>query len=382
MLQSAGVLNSLSVGNLQASNLYGATLSLSTTTTTNFRIPGVTGTGRNAVNVVMFARDAGGADALANAYVIVPEAPLSEFTLVHNAVAGGGTVCYLSFTNSSISSPVPRVGISDRTDRIFVGRREEQPAIGYRGSDADPGYRLSYAANALVTMTTGVNWTLSSTCVVPPVPAAITGTYYIWIDTDFDNYGPSYDPTPLSRMKFNQIVPQLMIGNCLSGNDANYNPTWTDYTAWVIQAQYYWCNYDTNASFAYCGDVQSASPGDVITTTISYVSTGNGTITATITNTTTGQLSTIAATSPFMGPTLTWNSFMSQAAAQGGGLQYYMNPVFCIETHYEDVAGVEEVIPFVSYGPPMVVTPSAGQPSYAPSSSTPGIADNAWLTIT
>ena len=37
-----------------------------------------------------------------------------------------------------------------------------------------------------------------------------------------------------------QIVPQVMVGWVLSGNDASYAPSWSKIDHWVIQAQYYW----------------------------------------------------------------------------------------------------------------------------------------------
>jgi hypothetical protein len=41
------------------------------------------------------------------------------------------------------------------------------------------------------------------------------GVFFIWGDTDFDSYGPRNPPTQMHNYIFNQIVPQLVIGDTL-----------------------------------------------------------------------------------------------------------------------------------------------------------------------
>jgi len=67
----------------------------------------------------------------------------------------------------------------------------------------------------------------------------------------------------------NQIVPQVMIGNCLSSNDEDYIPSWKCFDTWVIQAQYFWqdCNEEPRVM---CGDLVHVEPGEEIKTCIRY----------------------------------------------------------------------------------------------------------------
>ena len=139
-------------------------------------------------------------------------------------------------------------------------------------------------------------WRLDYTYTVPRhTPAGMTAsssTYYIWGDTDFDSYGVApRAPFPLSRYIYNQIVPQLVLGNALASNDANYTPGWAVFPTWAVQAQYYWASCDLPAgrrcapghsrSYAQCGAAVNVSAGDVIATSIVYDPT-DGAITASI----------------------------------------------------------------------------------------------------
>jgi hypothetical protein len=105
--------------------------------------------------------------------------------------------------------------------------------------------------------------------------------YFIWGDTDFDSYGLAPRAAfPMSKYIYNQIVPQLVLGNALASNDKDYNPGWTVFRDWAVQAQYYWssctlpkgrrCAPGHSQSFAQCGKAVNVSAGDTIQTSIDY----------------------------------------------------------------------------------------------------------------
>jgi hypothetical protein len=132
------------------------------------------------------------------------------------------------------------------------------------------------------------------------------GVFFIWGDTDFDSYGPRNATLRIHDYIFNQIVPQLVIGNTLAANDDKYNPGWYVFDEWKIQAQYFWerrpkedggwapyslgrsmpphgndlvgapprmgtnCEGNGTIFCALCGDVVPVQAGDLITTVISY----------------------------------------------------------------------------------------------------------------
>jgi hypothetical protein len=199
------------------------------------------------------------------------------------------------------------------------------------------------------------NWTLQYQFVVPPTPNSPTwnyqlGTVYQWGDVDFDDYGSS-GSFPLSNYSISQIVPQLIIGNALDGNNANYTPSWTPQSSWGIQAQYYWYNPTTNTSYAQTGSIVKVNPGDVITTTIAYTQ-SNGTIVATISdNNISGSAgaSTITIPRPFPNdPTLftSWASFFSKAVAASSTSYVISEPVVDVETYSLDNQTFCGLLPF------------------------------------
>jgi hypothetical protein len=215
------------------------------------------------------------------------------------------------------------------------------------------------------------NWELKYLFTVPPLPTGTnwnpsTGsTFYIWGDVDFDSYGinGSY---PLSSYVYNQIVPQLFLGDVLSGNNANFNPSWTLQSQWAIQAQYYWQN--GNTPYAQTGSIVYVNPGDVITETIDY-NASTGAITATIAAD--EGSSSIVIPRPFEDqPTLfqSWADFFKQAQAASGGSYVLANPAMNIEPHGVDMQTTCQVLPFVIDGisMPGIGSASADYAQYIP----------------
>jgi len=106
---------------------------------------------------------------------------------------------------------------------------------------ANPPYRLQvYASERHPQLPATKVWTLEYRFAVPPLPSSPTwnykvGTVYQWGDVDFDKYGTS-GKYKLSDYRFNQITPQLILGSALDANDANYKPTWSQRSAWAIEA--------------------------------------------------------------------------------------------------------------------------------------------------
>jgi len=162
------------------------------------------------------------------------------------------------------------------------------------------------------------DWEVQYTFLCSPLPCAAFDpgmeTLYVWGDLSFDKYGASSE-CPLTRYVHNQIVPQVMLGRCLSSSEA-FLPSWSQFDTWVMQAQYFWGT--ARDHFAQCGDVCHVHGGDEITSTIAY-SAGTGSIRVTIS--TTGserQCSSIDIKRPFPNdPQLfrSWRDFFEQAQA-------------------------------------------------------------------
>lgn len=170
----------------------------------------------------------------------------------------------------------------------------------------------------------------------------------------------------LSDYQFNQIVPQLILGNVLDG-DASYRPSWKQRNTWAIQAQYYWYREGTATSFAQTGGVVAVNPGDEITTTISYQA-EVGTIVASIEDDAipraTG-LSTITISRPFPNdPALftSWRDFFNKATTASKTSYVLSTPVVDVETDYLDEQTMCGLLP-LTLGkiaiPRITLTPSA-----------------------
>mmetsp|Transcript_133819 Transcript_133819/g.416225 ORF Transcript_133819/g.416225 Transcript_133819/m.416225 type:complete len:337 (-) Transcript_133819:15-1025(-) len=203
------------------------------------------------------------------------------------------------------------------------------------------------------------------------------GVFFIWGDTDFDLYGPRNATFRMHDYLFNQIVPQLVIGNALASNDDKYNPGWLVFDDWHIQAQYFWerlpeealaqaldadqplppshrlaepptepaenhctpANASAAIFCALCGDVVKVKAGDLITAIIAYD--GQGSMSASI-SAAGGTASTIAIPRPFPNdPSLyaDWKAFFTEAEAKSAataGKGVLHSPDWNIEADVED----------------------------------------------
>ena len=217
---------------------------------------------------------------------------------------------------------------------------------------SDPGDRVVISATQradgqVVIPAPNADWQLQYQYSVPPLPCAPTwnsngATFYVWGDVDFDAYGSS-GSYPLSSYLYNQIVPQLMLGTALSGNDAAYAPSWQRFDSWVIQAQYFWMNADGNF-YAQTGPVVAVKPGDRITTVIHY-SAATGGIDVSITSPAGGSFITIPRPFPNEAAAFTsWTDFFQKAAVQSG--QILGRPQLNIESHYIDSQTLCSIVPW------------------------------------
>ena len=211
---------------------------------------------------------------------------------------------------------------------------------------AHPAYRLQvYASGAHPQLAATKNWTLEYRFTVPPLPSSPTwsykvGTVYQWGDVDFDEYG-HVGKYKLSDYRFNQITPQLILGSALDANDANYKPSWSQRSAWAIEAHYFWENGKTFTPYAQTGKVIEVKPGDELTTIILFDAKA-GTIVASIEDENIpgpAGLSTITIARPFPNePSLfkSWTDFFQKAAAASGTLYVDSTTQLDVETDYLD----------------------------------------------
>lgn len=190
------------------------------------------------------------------------------------------------------------------------------------------------------------DWIIKYQFIVPPLPGKTwdpsSHVFYVWGDIDFDQYGANGN-FPLSGYKYNQIVPQAFIGNVLSGNDANYNPSWSSLSAWAIQSQYFWQKGDV--PYALTGPMVNVSPGQLVTTTIQYTA-SSGAIAATIAAA--NGTSTITIARPFPNePALyaSWTDFFKKAQVKTGTDYVWSQPVMNIEPHGLDKQTLCTVLP-------------------------------------
>jgi hypothetical protein len=217
---------------------------------------------------------------------------------------------------------------------------------------SDPGYRVvaypsTDGGNVHPMPAPSKSWTLTYKYVVPALPCGPnwnhnTGTFYIWGDVDFDPYG-AYGGYPLSSYLYNQIVPQLTIGYALTGNDAEFHPSWTKQSGWVIQAQYFWMHQDGNF-YAQTGKIVKVKPGQTITTTIKY-SASTGSMAVKIASPSASSSITIARPFPNE-PNLfaSWRDFFEKGVAQSQTL--YARPQMNVESHFVDQDTMCSVLPW------------------------------------
>ncbi len=191
------------------------------------------------------------------------------------------------------------------------------------------------------------NWQLEYKFIVPPIPQGDwepNQVFYVWGDVDFDDYGANGDYR-ISHYMYNQVAPQVMIGNCLSSNDPAYTPSWQIFDTWVMQAQYFWMK-DDNTPYAICGELINVSPGEELTTKISYNS-SSGQITASISGP--GGTSSVVVSQPFPdqpGLFANWSDFFTQAQAASGTTGVWSQPVLNVESHYVDEVTLCSILPF------------------------------------
>lgn len=248
-------------------------------------------------------------------------------------------------------------GDTNSSDDVFSAAITPDPAGTCSNSSApfppsDPGSRVMVSATQrgdtqITIPDPSGDWQLQYEYSVPPLPCGSnwnqTGsTFYIWGDVDFDAYGQA-GSYPLSSYLYNQIVPQLMIGNGLSGNDAAFTPSWQVFNSWIIQAQYFWMNANGNF-YAQTGSIVPVSPGDRITTIIHY-SAATGGMDVSITSLSGGSYISIPRPFPNEPSAFTsWKDFFQQATAKSG--QILGHPQLNIESHYIDNQTFCSVVPW------------------------------------
>jgi hypothetical protein len=228
-------------------------------------------------------------------------------------------------------------------------------AVMPRPEPVNPAYRLQIYSQTTSKLSATQSWTLQYQFTVPPLPTSPTwncklGTVYQWGDVDFDAYG-SAGAYKLSDYRFNQIVPELILGSVLDASDAKFKPSWSQRRTWAIEAQYYWYNATTSKSYAQTGNIVGVNPGDEIATTIRYEA-QTGTIVASIADgKTTGSagVSTITIVGPFPNdPSLftSWTDFFKRALAASHTSYVLSTPVVDVETDYLDQETMCGLLPF------------------------------------
>lgn len=228
-------------------------------------------------------------------------------------------------------------------------------AVMPRPEPVNPVYRLQIYSQTTSKLSATENWTLQYQFTVPPLPKSRTwnykvGTVYQWGDVDFDAYG-STGAYKLSVYRFNQIVPELILGSVLDASDANFKPSWSQRSTWAIEAQYYWYNAKTSTSYAQTGNIVEVNPGDEINTTIRYEA-QTGTIVASIADgkaTGSAAVSTITIVRPFPNdPSLftSWADFFKKAVAVSHTSYVLSTPVVDVETDYLDQETMCGLLPF------------------------------------
>lgn len=252
--------------------------------------------------------------------------------------------------NAFIRKAVPVAGASTALAMIFSPAMNARsggsvppygPAAAPKALPQNPAYRIQVYSKERPTLPVTQDWLLQYQFTVPALPSSPTwnykmGTVYQWGDVDFDYYGSS-GSYKISGYRFNQIVPQLILGSVLDGN-TNYRPSWSQRNRWAIQAGYYW--YREPISYAQTGNVVEVNPGDEITTTISYKA-EPGTIVASIRDDKipgAAGVSTITISRPFPNDSLftSWRDFFNKAAAASKTSYVLSTPAVDVETYYLD----------------------------------------------
>jgi hypothetical protein len=144
---------------------------------------------------------------------------------------------------------------------------------------------------------------------VPGLPTNVSAVddpqfcHYIY----FNIFFPNNEPTNLAV--YNQFVPQLMLGDALSGSSGapDYTPTWSNFTSYVFQAQYFFAFIDTvtNSTIfkAATGTTYNTSPGELLWTSFTLSNSSSGgswTLSMGVTGDPT-RTSTVTVPAPYMG---------------------------------------------------------------------------------
>ena len=188
-----------------------------------------------------------------------------------------------------------------------AARRPTRAPRRAAGGDDCGGHTCSGYAWYPVAPTTS----FSATFDVPGMPTAANFsdpnfTYYIYTNIFFPNFAP-----PGSRAVYNQFVPQLMLGDALSGSSGppSFDAQWSTMHSFHFQSQYFFALTDasSNATIykAVTGATHAAAPGERLWTNFSLdaaASSGGGAWTLAM-----GvvgdadRTSTVLASAPFMG---------------------------------------------------------------------------------
>jgi hypothetical protein len=227
------------------------------------------------------------------------------------------------------------------------------PKVSTAHASSDPDFRVVIGAASSPDGTVSLpspsqDWLIQFQFSVPPLPDTSSWDYlrqvfYIWGDIDFDMYG-STGKYMLSDYLYNQIVPQLMTGWALAGNNSDYKPTWEKLQNWVIQSCYFW-QTEAGDVYAQTGEVVDVKPGDAIVEHIQYHA-NSGSIDASISAP--EGTSAISIPRPFPNENVplfsSWTSFFEQAIAKSGVL--YGRPMANVETHYVDQSTICSTLPW------------------------------------
>ena len=132
--------------------------------------------------------------------------------------------------------------------------------MGMRGGPHEGGPSHYVVGNASTGFTS-----VSSTMTVPLLPRNLSGiTYFLWTDVFFGD---------MSQGRMNQIVPQLLLGEVLSGSTGPplYNPIYSTFDTYMFGAHYFFevlnaSTQQVDAKAAY-GALYPALEGEVLFTT-------------------------------------------------------------------------------------------------------------------